>query len=447
MEIKLYALSGIDSADFVTVNLCPGKAPAVYAEGTDLTPAGEQALNLYLEPGEFKALQKAGRTLADFGVYAAAVHSPQPLSVREMVFFMMGMFDGRHDLKAAFAADPADLARAEAEAALLCRVRELANTSSKVSTPAALLQSLFALCTDCCRRSGRGFVKTTLISRSDPDFARFTGLNAVGMGSVHEPCMGMIEYIPEGAGEDSPLDCAMVGKGITFDSGGYDLKPSKFMADMRTDKTGAVTMAGVLALAILQGLQAHVKCYLPCTENLVSGTSMLPGDIFTYANGVSVEINNTDAEGRLILADGLLQAAADGARAVIDAATLTGAAKTAVGRDITAVLTPSNQLPAQLVAAFAETEEELWPLPMRPYHKRYLKSRRADLTNAGSGEGAPGASTAAAFLQAFVPEGTPWLHFDLSSAYMAEPSPYYAGSMSTGAGVYALARYLATLGQ
>ncbi len=442
MEIKLYASDGINPADFVTVNLCFAKAPAVYAEGTGLTPAGEQALNLYLEPGEFKALQKAGRTLADFGVFAAAVNSPQPLSVREMVFFIMGMFDGRHDLKAAFAAEPADLARAEAEAQVLCRVRELANTSSKVSTPRSLLQALFTLCEDCCHLAGRGRIQTTLISRSDPGFERFTGLNAVGMGSVHEPCMGMIEFIPEGAAADSPLECALVGKGITFDSGGYDLKPPKFMADMRTDKSGAVTMAGVLALAVLQGLQAHVKCYLPCTENLVSGTSMLPGDIFTYPNGVSVEINNTDAEGRLILADGLLQAAADGARAIIDAATLTGAAKIAVGRDITAVLTPDNQLPAALLQAFAETEEELWPLPMRPYHRRYLKSRRADLTNAGSGEGAPGASTAAAFLQAFVEKGIPWLHFDLSSAYMAEPSPFYASSMSTAAGVYALAHYL-----
>lgn len=432
----------LDAAQYVRVNLCFGKPSALFADGTAITPGDNGSLNLYLEEGEFKALQKAGRTIANFGLFNVDLNTAAPLSVKDMLFFVTGMYDGRTDIKAAFNASEDDVKQAQLLSEFITEIRDLANSQARISTPLHLIEDLSALCQKACSIAGRGQIKSTVIKRGDAGFEAFTGLNAVGAGSCNAPAMGMIEFLPEGCAADAPLSYALVGKGITFDSGGYDLKPPKFMASMRTDKTGAVSMAGVLALAIVLGLNKHVKCYLPCTENLVSGSSMLPGDIYTYSNGVSVEINNTDAEGRLILADGLLQAKADGAQAIIDAATLTGAAKVAVGRDITAVLTPSNQLPKLLTELFADNEEELWPLPMRPYHKRYLKSSRADMSNAGSGEGTPGASTAAAFLQAFVDQDTPWLHFDLSSAYMAEPSPYYAGGMSTAAGVYSLAQYL-----
>lgn len=432
----------LNAAEYVRVNLRFDKPSALFAEGTAITPGDNGSLNLYVEEGEFKALQKAGRTIANFGLFNVDLNTAAPLSVKDMLFFVTGMYDGRTDIKAAFNAAQDDVAKAQLLSEFISEIRDLANSQARISTPLHLIEDLSALCEKACKIAGRGEVKTTVVKRGDEGFAAFTGLNAVGAGSVNVPAMGMIEFIPEGCSADAPLACALVGKGITFDSGGYDLKPPKFMASMLTDKTGAVSMAGVLALSIIMGLNKHVKCYLPCSENLVSGSSMLPGDIFTYANGVSVEINNTDAEGRLILADGLLQAKADGAQAIIDAATLTGAAKVAVGRDITAVLTPSNQLPALLTGLFEENEEELWPLPMRPYHKRHLKSSRADMSNAGSGEGTPGASIAAAFLQAFVDKDMPWLHFDLSSAYMAEPSPYYAGGMSTAAGVYSLAQYL-----
>ena len=257
--------------------------------------------------------------------------------------------------------------------------------------------------------------------------------------------MGIIEYIPSGEEESADtaaLDVALVGKGICFDSGGYDLKSSKFMSTMRTDKCGAVYVAAALALAILQGLKRRCACYLPCAENLVSGTAMLPGDILTYPDGTTIEINNTDAEGRLILADGLLAAAARSPRLLIDAATLTGAAKVAVGRDYTAYLTPDHQLAAQVETCFNAAGENVWRLPLNPLFARFMASRRADMTNSAHGDGAPGASTAAIFLQNFVPSAQAWVHFDLSSAFMPDGSPYFAPQQATAAGVRALAKLL-----
>lgn len=168
---------------------------------------------------------------------------------------------------------------------------------------------------------------------------------------------------------------------------------------------------------------------------------MLPGDIVTYPNGISVEINNTDAEGRLVLADGLLQAGEDKAQYVLDMATLTGAAKIAVGRDMFSVLTKEKELDKSLVSAFEKTGEMYWQLPLAQYHRRFLSSRRATVTNSGHGEGAPGSSVAASFLEQFVDKNTPWVHIDLSSAYLPDGSPFLAAG-PTGSTILGLATWL-----
>jgi len=147
----------------------------------------------------------------------------------------------------------------------------------------------------------------------------YVGIYEVGKGSVNAPCMLQVDYNPSGDA-DAPIDYALVGKGITFDSGGYSLKPSPSMAAMKSDMGGAATVTGALALAIANGLQKRVKMYLCCAENMISGNAFKLGDVITYKNGVSVEILNTDAEGRLVLADGLIAAQEDGAKKIIDAA-------------------------------------------------------------------------------------------------------------------------------
>ena len=194
----------------------------------------------------------------------------------------------------------------------------------------------------------------------------FQGIYQVGKGSVRPGAMLQLDYNPTGD-ENAPVEYALVGKGITFDSGGYSLKPSAGMSIMKSDMGGAATLAGALALAIVNGLQKRIKLYLCCAENLVSGTAFKLGDVITYKNGVSAEILNSDAEGRLVLADGLIAAQDDNPVKIIDAATLTGAAKMAVGRDYNCVLSMDDQF-AQLANDSAKQQNEmLWRLPLKPF--------------------------------------------------------------------------------
>jgi len=245
----------------------------------------------------------------------------------------------------------------------------------------------------------------------------FQGIYQVGRGSVRPGAMLQLDYNPSGD-DNAPVEYALVGKGITFDSGGYSLKPSAGMSIMKSDMGGAATLAGALALAASNGVKKRIKLYLCCAENLVSGHAFKLGDIITYKNGVTAEILNTDAEGRLVMADGLIAAQQDNPAKIIDAATLTGAAKMAVGRDYNCVLTMDDQF-AQIASDSAKGQnEKLWRLPFEPFHLQQISSSFADIANIQSGEGMAGASTAAAFLAHFVktPEQN-WLHFDLSGCY------------------------------
>jgi PepB aminopeptidase len=255
---------------------------------------------------------------------------------------------------------------------------------------------------------------------------QFHGIYQVGKGSERAPAMLQLDYNPTGD-ENAPVEFALVGKGITFDSGGYSLKPSAGMAIMKSDMGGAATLTGGLALAIVNGLKIRVKLYLCCAENLVSGSAFKLGDVITYKNGVTAEILNSDAEGRLVLADGLLAAQDDNPQKIIDAATLTGAAKMAVGRDYNCVLTMDDDF-AQLASDSAKLQNEmLWRLPFEEFHMQQINSSFADVANIHSSEGMAGASTATAFLANFVktPEKN-WLHFDLSGSYQMSANGLWA---------------------
>lgn len=270
---------------------------------------------------------------------------------------------------------------------------------------------------------------------------QFHGIYQVGRGSERPGAMLQLDFNPTGD-ENAPVEYALVGKGITFDSGGYSLKPSAGMSIMKSDMGGAATLAGALALAIVNGLQKRVKLYLCCAENLVSGHAFKLGDVITYKNGVTAEILNTDAEGRLVMADGLLAAQDDNPHRIIDAATLTGAAKMAVGRDYNCVLTMDDQF-AQLANESALSQnEKLWRLPFEAFHLDQIGSPFADIANISSAEGTAGASTAAAFLAKFVktPEKN-WLHFDLSGSYQLGANGLWAAG-GKGHGVLMLSQII-----
>jgi len=248
------------------------------------------------------------------------------------------------------------------------------------------------------------------------------GIVAVGQGSERPGCLIWIRYRPDNAKHH----VALVGKGVTFDAGGYSLKPSSAMQTMRCDMGGSAVMLGATGAIAELGLPVAVDCLVGAVENLVSGNAFKLGDILRYSNGVTVEIHNTDAEGRLVLADCLVRACqVAGVQTVIDAATLTGAAVVAVGSEFTGLFTSDEGLAGELQSAAEQTGEGLWRLPLHGPYKELLRSDYAQIKNVGSREA--GASTAALFLEHFAGEAPRWAHLDVAGpAFIDKASTRYA---------------------
>jgi PepB aminopeptidase len=269
------------------------------------------------------------------------------------------------------------------------------------------------------------------------------GIYHVGRGSTRPPVLLEIDFNPTGD-ENAPVSASLVGKGITFDSGGYSIKSSEGMLSMKCDMGGAATVTGGLGLAIMRGLNKRVKLFLCCAENLISGHAYKLGDVITYKNGTTVEVVNTDAEGRLVLADGLMAATETGSEMIIDAATLTGAAHVAVGDEYNAFFALDKKLQQRVLQYSAEEFEPSWCLPLEKWHQDKCPSVFADTANSRvqKGGGAGGASNAAGFLSRFVnPQGTGWLHIDLASAYNASNTPHMPAG-ATAQGIRTIARAL-----
>ncbi|MCW8999346.1 MAG: aminopeptidase PepB, partial [Kangiellaceae bacterium] len=268
----------------------------------------------------------------------------------------------------------------------------------------------------------------------------------VGRGSERPPALLTLDYRGNAESNGTP-DVVLVGKGITFDSGGYSLKQSQSMLHMKSDMGGAATVAGALALAISQGLQKNVRLLLCCAENLVSGQAYKLSDVLQYRNGVSVEVVNTDAEGRLVLADGLIDASQSEAPIILDAATLTGAAVVAVGEDYNALFCMDEPLAQKFSALAEENFDPCWRLPLNKSHQNNCPSAYADTANSKSvpGGGAGGASNAAGFLSRFLntPESG-WIHLDLAACYCANANSHWAAG-ATGSGTRSIAALLMNL--
>ncbi|PCC12011.1 aminopeptidase PepB [Pseudoalteromonas sp. JB197] len=264
---------------------------------------------------------------------------------------------------------------------------------------------------------------------------QWIGIHAVGRGSVRPPVLLELDYNPTGDA-NAPVSAALVGKGITFDSGGYSIKSSEGMLGMKCDMGGAATVTAGLALAINRGIEKRIKLFLCCAENLISGHAYKLGDILTYKNGTTVEIVNTDAEGRLVLADGLMAAGETGAPLIIDAATLTGAALVAVGQEYNALFALDKELVREVEDFASQEMEAAWPLPLEKWHQQNCPSAYADTANsrAQKGGGYGGASNAAGFLSRFVAnDGKGWVHIDLAAAFnMSSTNQWAAGATTQG---------------
>lgn len=288
---------------------------------------------------------------------------------------------------------------------------------------------------------GNGHVNYRITKGDDLRQQNYAGLHIVGRGSDRSPVLLALDYNPSG-NADEPVYACLVGKGITFDTGGYSLKPSAGMDSMKADMGGAATLTGALALAAANGLTKRVKLYLCCADNMVSGNALKLGDIIRYRNGKSVEVMNTDAEGRLVLADGLIDASEQNPELLIDAATLTGAAKTALGNEYHALFSFDDELAAELQNSAKAEHEPFWRLPLEEFHRSHLPSNFADLNNIAGPAHTAGASTAAAFLSHFVKNYKKgWLHIDCSATYRKSAADQWSAG-ATGLGVRTVANLL-----
>jgi leucyl aminopeptidase len=300
------------------------------------------------------------------------------------------------------------VARGVAVAHGVALARDLANTPPNEATPAWMARAATAL----AKRHG---ARVQVLGPRELRRRGMGGLLAVGGGSANPPRLVRIEL---GRGR---RNVALVGKGVTFDTGGISIKPAERMEEMKWDKCGACAVLGILEAAARLDLGVRLRAYLPLAENMPDGTAYRPGDIVRCANGKTVEIVNTDAEGRMILADALAWAAEERPDALLEFSTLTGACVVALGPTGAGLFTADDDLAAGLLASANVAGERLWRLPLWEEFLDEMKGTHSDLKNSGGRWG--GASTAAAFLSQFVAPVERWAHLDIAG-------PAYVGSES-----------------
>ncbi|QGN55349.1 M17 family metallopeptidase [Novosphingobium sp. Gsoil 351] len=287
-----------------------------------------------------------------------------------------------------------------AEAAAVAKVRDLVNTPAEDMGPAALEAEVRAL--------GKAHKADVSITTGDKLEQEFPLTHAVGRAAGRSHAPRMIELV---WGNAKHPRLAIVGKGVCFDSGGLDIKSASGMLLMKKDMGGAAHAIALAGLVMAAGLKVRLHLLVPAVENAIAGNAMRPGDVFRARGGISVEITNTDAEGRLVLADALVRAGEEDPEFILDFATLTGAARVALGPDLPALMARRDETAAGLIAAGLAHDDAVWRLPLPEPYREYLKSDIADLQNSPS-NGFAGASVAGLFLDRFVPSGFDWAHFD-----------------------------------
>lgn len=303
--------------------------------------------------------------------------------------------------------------------------RDLANEPAQYATPAKLAE---------VAKNIEG-ITTKVFDKDEIERMGMGAYLAVGQGSVQPPKFIHMKY----AGKNVKKKIALIGKGICFDSGGLDIKPASSMLTMKDDMSGAACILGVMSALKDLAPDAEVHGIIAACENMPSGNSYKPGDVLTAKNGKTIEVDNTDAEGRLTLADALCYASELGVDEVIDIATLTGACVVALGSIASGIMGNDKEMINRVIETAKNSGETYWQLPMFPEYKDSLKSDIADMKNTGSRFG--GASTAGVFLQEFV-DGPKWCHIDIAgTAFLEKPQKEFIAG-ATGAGVRTLLNYV-----
>ncbi|MFN2385587.1 MAG: leucyl aminopeptidase [Thermoanaerobaculia bacterium] len=329
--------------------------------------------------------------------------------------------------------DAAALARRAEEAGIVAQAvawaRDLGNTPANDLGPAEFAS-------EAARVARSAGLRLQVLEKRAIERERMAGLLAVNWGSARPPLFLIAEYAPPAARGTAVL----VGKGITFDSGGISIKPAAAMGEMKYDMMGAATVLACVRVARALELPVRVVALAPLTENMPGGSACRPGDILRMRNGKTVEVENTDAEGRLVLADALSYAEKFAPDVLLDFATLTGAVVVALGHECAGLMTPDDGLARDLLAAGEVTGERVWRLPVWDDYRENLKSEWADMKNTAGRHG--GTVNAGVFLKEFVPKGVPWAHVDVAGVahFEKEHAGYDPGA--TGFGVALTTEFL-----
>ncbi|MEB3220954.1 MAG: leucyl aminopeptidase [Candidatus Sericytochromatia bacterium] len=428
--LAMYPVAGLAARRVVLLGL--GAAPLTaeawrraVALGVGEVAGKVSRLAIALPPGlESAVAASAAAEAAALTAYDGRLYQTQPKA-------------GEKSLEALVLPVPADseAARAAAKgrslAAIVNRVRDLSNMPGNKLTVPGLRDAAL----DLARRTG---MTHRVYEQAELEAMGFGCLVGVGQGSQYGPCFVVLEY--HGHPDRTAAPIVLAGKGITFDTGGICIKPRAGMEEMKTDMHGAATVLGVLEAAHDRGLPVNLVALLPIAENMPSGRALKPGDLLTAYNGLVVEAVDTDAEGRLILADALAYGAKHySARLTIDVATLTGSIIMALGYEASGLFSTCDDLAARLTASGEATGERLWRFPIWDAYDYHIQSDIADMRNVHTGKG--DAITGAVFLKRFA-GSAPWAHLDIAGpSYLADARGYNPKG-STGSGVRLLLHWL-----
>ncbi len=361
-----------------------------------------------------------------FDRYRTSSSLPQPSARARVTVALVGSPQDREALQAGI-----DRAVTLCDSVMV--VRDLVNEPPSVMTPRRFVEMAEEI-------ASSQQLEVRVWDENDAAREGLGGLLGVARGSNEPPRMLRLHYVPRDGGQGPKI--GLVGKGITFDSGGLSLKSGTGMMAMKGDMAGAAIVLGTMAALSKLGVRAEVYGYMALTENLPSGSAQKPGDVLTARNGKTIEVLNTDAEGRLVLADALSLAVEDGCDQIVDIATLTGAKVVALGSEIGAIMGTSDELMTELRQIGDETGEEFWPLPLPDRYKKHIASDIADMKNIGKA-GEAGAIAAGLLLREFVGAAS-WAHLDVAGSELTDSVDGYSGPGATGFGVRTLATWLAT---
>jgi leucyl aminopeptidase len=443
VDVKYLRQRGFEGKKGQTESLLADDGTTIVAVG--MGPPAQVSADVFRDAGAAlaRAVPKARRVATtlldaagslDVGVAAQALAEGVALAAYDFTAYKSSATPSVIDrvlLVGASADALAGAGRGARAAEAVCLARDLINEPALEMNP----RRLASAASEACEAGG---VSIDVWDEKRIQQERLGGLLGVSLGSAEPPRLLDMRYAPE---DGAAASVTLVGKGITFDSGGLSLKTADGMMTMKTDMSGAAAVIAAMSALRDLGVPVNVRGIVPATENMPGGRAIRPGDVLRFRNGKTAEVLNTDAEGRLVLADGLALAAEERPDAIVDLATLTGACMVALGPSIAGVMGNDEGLVGRVTAASQRAGEQTWPLPLPAFYRRHIDSEIADMKNIGLAGGRGGALVAGLFLKEFVGD-VPWAHLDIAGPARSEADEGWLRKGGTGFGVRTLLELL-----